>query len=618
MRACLCLLILSLSPLLAQPRFDARDLAPQRNHVSNSSFEAPGPGMASWNVSPAGAVSLAGEQPLHGQAVALLTAPQAGPATLSQDVPGCGGCTYELSAWVRASGGGGEAWLAVEMLNQQMRVIAREQSLPASATGEWQQLAVRLRAPRETQLVRVIVAAAPGSAIAADAVRLAIVAGPRRRTYGPRIEDIYARHVEATWVTIHWNAPAIPVTISYRHRSWPRKRQIVSEHVPGFEYSLVGLQHQTDYRVSLRLESPDYYDERGLVVEAPVQPTPPAPISVTTSAWQPREVGLLRVWPVAPLRSLPDGGRNPRIEAAREHLYVAQQTPDNITLTKLSPETLEVAWTKQLLPPAMGAAPPELLDTHVAGETLYVLLQPGRGELSLVLFNLELEQADPPVALPLVEAPSRITHAAIAALRNQLWLLTVEEIGAGATLHAKLRLSLYSNGRLTESHVWVDPPVPYPADAALALFGDELIIPFVDLLGETLEPSYQPLYVSAFNGLGFSGVRLLRNFGRNRQPSGQQLGPNLYLLFASDAPYLSYDGRYRDLMLGIAPPGRLRFEVINYLSDIKYNVSPDIAALGSALWIVHEKLDQLPTADVPEPTHHGIYIGRVDFGPAED
>lgn len=618
MRACPWLLILSLSPLLAQPRFDARDLSPRRNHVSNSSFEAPGPGIVSWKVSPAGTVSLAAEQPLHGQAAALLTAPPSQPAVLSQDVPGCAGCTYELSAWVRAAGDGGEASLAVEMLNRDMRVIAREQSPALAAAAQWQPLVVQLRAPQDTQLVRVMIVAAPGATVLADAVRLAVTAGPRRRTYGPRIENIYARHTEATWVTIHWNAPAIPVEISYRHRSWPRQRQIVSENVPGFEYSLVGLQHETEYRVSLRLEWPDFYDERGLVVEAPVQPTPPAPITVTTSAWEPRQVGLLRVWPVAPLRSLPEGGRNPQIEATREHLYVAQQTPDNITLTKLPPETLEAVWTKQLLPPAMGEPPPELLDTHVMGETLYLLLQRGPKEFALIVFNLELEQAEPPVPLPLVEAADRISHAAIATLRNQLWLLTVEETGTGPSLQAKLRLSLYSNQRLTESSLWSGPPVPYPADAALALFGDELIIPFVDLLGETLEPSYQPLYVSAFNGLGFGGVRLLRNLGRNRQPSGQQLGPNFYLVFASDANYLGYDGRYRDLMLAIVPPGRLGLEMVSYLSDIKYNVSPDIAALGSALWIVHEKLDQLPTPEMPEPTHHGIYIGRVDFGPAED
>lgn len=407
------LAILSAAAALAQTPFDARDLTPARNQLSNPSFEAPTPALPPSYAPVFGPTlfSISREQAFHGQASLFIRgkatsevgevsdteqppAPAAAPergvppgapsppvqlappptqptlpstaAVMRQDVPACGGCTYELSGWTKhLTPGAGDAWLALEMLGKDEAVLARQQVSAQSDETDWRRLTVQLKAPRETTLVRVLIGADPGVSAHVDALRLHIIAGRPPHEYKSPTTDIHVVRTEATWVRLKWSGPPGPYDISYRQRHWPREQSIVSKDIPGFAYSLVGLDAETKYEVRLHLVRPVHYDEQGQVVEPPIRLADPKPLQVTTAEWKEREVGLLRIWPSRSLQLLPGPGSNPRIEAAREHLYLAQEYGGGIHLSKLPPATLKPEWTRQLVPPATDGPPPVLQDMLV-------------------------------------------------------------------------------------------------------------------------------------------------------------------------------------------------------------------------------------------------------------
>jgi len=622
------LAILVLSPLLAQAqgrdrvaaRLDPNDLAPGRNQVSNPSFEAPTTGLPPSYVALSGdaAFGLSRGQALHGEMSLGVHVPAtaSGPAVLAQLAPGCGRCTYQLEGWVRHGSGPGEVRLALEMLGRQQQVLGRQESEAMGEGGaDWRPLTVQLQAPPETEWVRLAVTATPGAVAQVDALRLAIVAGPRRRSYGPHVWDLHLTRTEATWVAVQWAGAVGTYEVSYREPRWPRKRHVALEGIHDLWYSLVGLTPETTYEMRVRLLWPQHYDEQGRAVAAPAQPAASEPLSLTTKPWEYREVGQLRIWPFAPL-SLAEGmGHNPRLEAGKGHLYLAQEHGGGIALSKLAPDPLAAVWTKQIVPAPAEGLPPVLLDTQLQGETLFVLTQRGPDELFLLSFSIESEAAEPAVTLRPATAPARLGRAGLASFRNELWLLWVEETGADDELRGLLRLGVLAGDRLTKTVAWSDAAVLHPGEASVSSFGDELLIPCCDTLGEGPRPGFQALDVVAFDGLSFEGLRKLRDMGRSREPRGRQFGPNFYLVFTSDANYLGLEGRYRDLMLATLPPGRLGLEMVNLLDDQKCNLAPDIAALGDSLWTVHEKLERAPTVATPEPRNLGVFVGRIDFGP---
>jgi len=432
----------------------------------------------------------------------------------------------------------------------------------------------------------------------------------------PQLRDLRATRIEATWAAVRWAGPEGSYEVSYRPVRWPRHAWMTADNVRGFSQSLVALEPDTTYEVRVRLQWPPHYDEQGQVVAAPVPPDEPARLRLTTAAWRPRTVGMLRIWPMKPMYTMGGPASHPRLVAARDHLYLAQQYQGGIYLSKLPPATLVAEWTRELVPPAPTGAPPLALeDLAVLGETLSVLYRRGPNELVLQGFRLDTEQAEAPLVVSLAEPPARLAHAALAAYHGDLWVLTLEENDTSRR-RGLLRLGLVSGGRVSETYAWRDAPVLDPAEASLAPFGDELMIPFSDVLAEGAAAGRQPLRLVSFDGLRFSGLRRMRDEGRNREPQGVQLGSSFYLAYTSDAAYAGYRGRYRDLLLSILAPDRLGLAAITLLDDEQCNLSPDIAALGSSLWTVHEKLEHAPENASDQPRSYGVFIGRIDFGEA--
>ncbi|MBU0609521.1 MAG: fibronectin type III domain-containing protein [Armatimonadetes bacterium] len=601
-------------------RLEARELAPDRNLVSNCSFEAAADGLPLSYEALAGeaAFTLTREHALHGQVALQVSAPASatGPAVLAQSVPGCGRSTYALTAWVRSTAREGGVRLVLEMVGRQQRVLGRQESGPPTGTGEWQQLSVSLRAPQDTELVRLSIVAPPGAAASVDALRLAIVGGPKRGSCGPHVWDLHATRTEATWVMLQWAGPVGKYEVSYREPKWPRRQHTVFGDIRDLWYSVVGLTQETTYEVRVRLQWLAHYDEGGRAVAPPVQPAESEPLVVTTGPWEYREVGTLRVWPFAGLYARGIEGTNPRLEAGKDHLYLAAESGGGVALSKIAPEPQETVWTKQIIPaPAEGPAP-VLLDTHFLGETLFVLTQRGPDELALTSLSTEGDEPEPPLVLHPVTAPARLGGASLASLRDELWLQWVEETGTGDEQRGTLQLGVIAGDRLSKTFAWSGAPVRDLSQASAAALGDELLIPFSDLSEEGSPPGHPALDLITFDGLNFGRMRKLRDMGCSRGPRGRQLGPNQYLVFTSDANYLGLAGRYRDVMLATVPQTGLGLEMVNLLDDLKCNLSPDITALGESLWTVHEKLDEAPSAQAPAPRYWGLYLGRIDFGPA--
>ncbi|MEN6401423.1 MAG: hypothetical protein ABFD94_05715, partial [Armatimonadia bacterium] len=72
--------------------------------------------------------------------------------------------------------------------------------------------------------------------------------------------------------------------------------------------------------------------------------------------------------------------------------------------------------------------------------------------------------------------------------------------------------------------------------------------------------------------------------------------------------------RYAALMLATLSPRVPGVETIRYVDDSKYNFHTDLTALGNALYVVYEKLEQAPEPNVPTLSH-GNFIGKIELGP---
>lgn len=630
---CACWLVAALSvgaAAPAEPPFLPASLAAPDNLLSNPSFEAVSDGRAcSFDL--AGSSLLlhpADEQALHGTRALLADLPAEGAleAAASQTVPACRGCVYELSAWVKVvADRGGEVRLALQMEGADRRVLAREQVALKGVQERWQRLAVRLRAPREAVAVTALAPAVHGGLrMYCDAVRLAVVAGPRRAVPEPVARDLSVARSEATWLQLRWSGPPGNYEVSYRHSTWPRDQWRTYGPVDGFTYCLVGLRWETTYEVRVRCLAAPHYDEQGQVVPPPpqAQAPPTRPLSATTEPWQERRAGALHFWPAVPLDTFPGGQTGPRIVSFEDFLYVIESYDNAVYVSKVRPADFAVLERRQLLPsPPAGQARQRACAACVLDGKLYVLC-----ELSTVgqadqtpkplLVTYDLQQGallGEPLPLSSALALGASWQGGLHALRGQLWLAWTDRASAGGGTLGRLVLAPLLDNVTGELHLWPDAFARRLQGPAVAAFGDELAVAFSE--GARAErPGYEPLSLVFFNGADFRGLRKVADLGRNGGPAAAQLGASLYLLYGSDATWATYAGHYRDLRLVTLGPGADSSETLTYLDDMKYNCSVDVTAHQEALYVVHEKLEQEPCAQLAAPRSYGTFIGRIDTG----
>lgn len=618
----------------AQVGFDASQLAPATNLVSNPSFEAQSSGrpLAFDFFAAPQYLSLSTEQALHG-ATSILADVPAGvniEAAARQDIPACPGCTYEFAAWVKvAEDRGGQARLVLQMRDAAGKPLVQEQAVLQGSTPQWRQLLVRLKAPASAALVTIGAPSVQGGMrVFYDALQLRIVAGPTRRVWAPQAQNLQAQRIEATWVKLNWVGPPGKYEVSYRQRSRSAGTWMEESGGRATSYSIVGLQEGTKYDFRVRLLWPQWYDEQGKPVAAPVETGYTKTLSVSTEPRLPRRVGILSIWPTQHLATFSKEQGNPRIEAYDKFLYVAENYRGGIYLSRIRPADFSVEWTHEVVP--ARTTPPSLqtlLDTCVIADKLYLLYclqETGRPGFSLqdsrlLLLQYDLQQ-DKLIGEPLLIRGTTegvaIWQGAVEARRGTVWVLWCETPPETTGQPSRLVMGAIGETALGDAHPWDEAPITAFDTPTLSVLGDELILGFSDLAASQTRLGYEPLWLARFDGEAFNNLRKLADLGRSWGARGRQLGPNSYLLYSTDAPYMSYAGAYRDIMLCTIAPGVGGLDAVPYADDMKYNISPDITVYENSLYAVYEKLQYVPSADAPAPLSYGTFIGRIDLGAA--
>ncbi len=599
-----------------------KELTPAFNFISNPSFEA---GLKGWHIhsEKTAVYALITENPIHGTnslfiSAASNTTPAPAPL-LFQDVPACGKCLYELSGWIKQMPmSRGAVCLFVQALDAYENILAESHSAQFSEEN-WQQLIVSLVSPPETELIRVGIKGEPEAAFAVDALRLHIRRGPRRRQWGPYITNFRATRIEATWARLSWKGPSLPYEISYRALRKPKEKAIVLINLPGHAYSLVGLEPSTEYEIRLRLLWPEFYDERGQLSTAPARPMDPPPIKMITPSWQPRSLGFWRLWPPVACQRLPGPGYNPRIEAAGEHLYIGYEYGGNIYLSKISPTRMpqcQPEWTREILASESARDPLKLVDMCVEGTKIYLLYQQADKNLGLALFDWELEQIEAPIDLQIAASMQNLKQMALSCFRNELWIIhssAALPINKRQEAHLIIKISPEKNVHilnLSSLSKMLDVQ-----DIAAAPVGDELLLLLTARIPDPQGRAQTALFGASFNGLYLRWLRKLHEVERIRQPRLCALGAALYAAFVAEKPASAQERNYSSLQLASFAATQPVDEIVSYVDDMKYNRSPDIVVLNNSLWLVHEKWEFAPASENPPPRYHGLFLGRIDFGP---
>lgn len=614
----------------SQTVFDASTLLPPANLISNPSFEASLDGRPrSYDLfAMPQYLQLSTLQALHGCNAMLADVPAGATveAAARQDVPAQPECTYEFSAWVKiAEDRGGEARLMLQMRSADLHVLAQEQVALCGAADTWRQMVVRLKAPKDAALVTVgAPSVAGGMRVFYDALRLSIIDGPRTRPPAALAQNVQVVRIEPTWVTLRWVGPPGQYEVSYRDRAWPRGEWVTYGTTSFLSYSMVALAYKRKYEFRVRYLWPEHYDQAGQMVPSPVEPPPSPVLKATTTPWQPRTVGALRVWPPLRLNTFATGQKTPRIVNWKGWLYVIESYRDAIYLSKICPTDYRIEFTRELVPARTDPTAQQLVsDALVFGDRLYVMVnrqETGRPGYRItdsreVLYDYDLQlgrMAADPFIITGTTPGAGTWQGGLEAYRDQVWVVWSEVTEQQGQWLTRLALAPVTDNVTGEVHIWQDPPSQLLRNPALGLFGQELLIFLSDLAPSLSRPGYEPLSLVDFNSVAFHGLRKTADLGRNTDARGTQLGSGFYLFYSSDLPWVSYGGQYRDLRLTTLLSDTLTLETVTYLDDMKYNTSVDATALGNSLYVVHEKLEHEPSDCTPSPRSYGTFIGRVD------
>ncbi|MEN6401743.1 MAG: fibronectin type III domain-containing protein, partial [Armatimonadia bacterium] len=339
-----------------------------------------------------------------------------------------------------------------------------------------------------------------------------------------------AARLEPTSVVLRWTGPPGPYELTYRHRSWPRDRFVTATNLPGPTYTVVGLQHSTYYDFTLRLLGEPPPPPSGRKAR-PFQ----AKLRLRTAPLEARRVGMLNLWPTARLGTFDRDQSSPRITAwtrnnpeapggTESSLFVVESHAGDLYLSRLRPADLSVEWTRELLA-AEADKPLTCLDVAILADQLYVLYVVN-GDSMLLVYDPHTEQR----VGDLATLPGAV---AMASYGDQIWALVgkLDEKG-----RARFGLTPHTMALAGTAPVFADTPED-AAFPSLSVFTEELLVAYSDRTPVPDRPDYEPLLAVQFDGAMFHRARKLADLGRSFMPAGQQLGPNLYLVYSSDSPY---------------------------------------------------------------------------------
>jgi hypothetical protein len=161
----------------------------------------------------------------------------------------------------------------------------------------------------------------------------------------------------------------------------------------------------------------------------------------------------------------------------------------------------------------------------------------------------------------------------------------------------------------------------HPYAPSIEAFGHSLAVLFSDMTqaykvaGETTDID-EPLYACLFDGRRFTTPFPIAQAGRNRYARAVAVGGRLLVVWKSGLPYPSAEwGEYmfHDITLALVDPLAGTVSSTPYVSDVKYNSSPDVSIVGDRACVMFTKHEHLyGLADDPA-AFMGVYAGWIDL-----
>ena len=175
----------------------------------------------------------------------------------------------------------------------------------------------------------------------------------------------------------------------------------------------------------------------------------------------------------------------------------------------------------------------------------------------------------------------------------------------------KIVLRTFAEGKFGEPIVYDNCPTVYPYGPSISVYDDHLVLLFSDLAATEEDRNREPLLYSLFDGRRFSDARVLHDLGRSRYAKGVQVGDRFVCAFKCSSPYFEKHGyQYHDIALSSFRPGSEKpVQTTMYVTDRKYNSSPDVALHDGSVFVVYNKFEHLYGQSDNPAVNYDDFIG---------
>ncbi len=314
----------------------------------------------------------------------------------------------------------------------------------------------------------------------------------------------------------------------------------------------------------------------------------------------PKTWANLRWTPAQPVNTL-GGPSSAAALAAADRLYLAEIFRGGVYLSELDPTAAAASWTIRVAAAVEGRerSNPQLA---VIGQEAWVAwLEGSEGTalernraLMLAAVDLGRRQAKPPAEM------AATTAAAISGHNQQVWLAWLGP-AEGRTIN--LSAGPQESGFVVP---W-QPSVPgRPVGLALGDLGADLCLPF---LAE--QQGRESLWLAAYNGHRFHGVRKIRGAGDLAHPTVSRLRSRLVVMYTvfPDAEDPDFGAGNLEMTVTNLAGSELASEI--YLADGRVNLYPSLAAIERTLYVAYTAWEGRPGRS-EEAKNLGVFLGKIE------
>lgn len=354
------------------------------------------------------------------------------------------------------------------------------------------------------------------------------------------------------------------------------------------------------------------------------------PLEVATEPWQGREWSHLRLWPSRHVDSFPAGTTHPALAADDGELLLVELHQRALYVSRVTADSLQVI-AKQQLCELPGEQVAKQVDAAVIKKVLWVTwISQARGTEDaingvqmLVSYDLQTSATSPPTELHpalkcglttfngrlwlLWQAPGSLDTVQLARYDPSIglqepWEWSVERATWAAAAAEDLGADLFLAG--VKSAV----PVQSPAVGPIT----DRAIPLPPLAPRPLSSGIYQLWAAKFNGRRFYESRMLRGGGDYSALSTAALNSSIVVVYAHQprAAEGIPEGSDIDITLTTGSAGRVASN--SYIHDGTYNITPDAARVGDAIFVAYNKWSGSPQKSSTS-INYGTFIGKIEL-----